>query len=727
VKLMRVLCLLVSALVCFCQEIPRGSGRPKIGVALEGGGALGLAHIGVLRWFEQHQIPIDYLAGTSMGGLVGGMYATGMRAEEIRDLVSKIDWKEALDGQAPFKSLSFRRKEDKRAFQNNLEFGLRNGFSGPAGLSAGQQITYLLDRAALPYSNLKTFDDLPIPFRCVAVDLASGKQHVFESGALGEAMRATMSLPAIFTPVTNEKNIWVDGGLLNNLPVDVVKKMGADIVIAVYLNPSPFQPQNKQSLFSVMNRSIGAMIEANELHSLEAADLVVSVDLAGYTGSNYGASAQIIGKGSQGAEKKAALLAKLAVDDGAWQQHLAFRESRRNRSTRPPEFVEVTGAEPRLAAAIEKELANHTGRDLDFDQLEKDIDKVSGVGDFTRFSYLSATRNGTPGLEVRAETKDYAPPLVNIGFLIDGANLDNVRWTMNARITALDVGGFRSEWRTDLSLGSTWGLASEYYRPFSGTSKWFAAPRVFAINAPLDLYDRSIHLAQYRFRRYGGGADLGYAIDRFSELRLGYEGGYASDSLSIGAPVLPTPAGRTGITSLQYNLDQLDSPVVPRTGQIARLRVGWTDASPGASKPFPIADAFFGFTRPVSKRGSAYAEASGGTTFGNTGTGLPQYFVGGPGQLGAYGEDEIRTDQYWLGRLGYVHELFSLPPIVGRKMYVTASYEVAKAYGSPGISKLPNGGSVGFVVETLFGPIFVGGSVGDSGHHAVYFSLGRFF
>ena len=723
---MRLLCLLAVALECFCQQRYSSIDRPKIGLVLEGGGALGFAHIGVLQWFEEHRIPIDYVAGTSMGGLVGGMYATGMRAGDIRNLVSKIDWQEALDGQTAYQALAFRRKEDKSAFQNNLEFGLRNGFSAPGGLSSGQRITYLLDRAALPYSDLKSFDDLPIPFRCVATDLNSGKQHVFENGPLGEALRATMSLPAIFTPVMNKTNIWVDGGLLNNLPVDVAKKMGADIVIAVYLNPSPFRPDSKQSLFKVMNRSISVMIEANELHSLEAADLVVSVDLSGYSSTNYAASSEIIARGFEGAGKKSPLLAKLALDEAAWQQHLAFRESR-IRAAPAPSFIQVSGTDPRLSAAIQKELTNHTGKTLDLDQLEKDIDVITGGGRFTSFSYNMTGLEGRSGLQIRADEKDYAPPLLNIGFLVDGSDVNNVRWTTNARITALDVGGFRSEWRTDLSIGSTWGISSEYYRPISATSKWFVAPRALAMSTPFDLYHRSTQLAQYRIRRYGGGVDWGYAINRFSEFRLGYEVGYLDPSLSIGSPVLPEPRGQTGISSIRYNLDQLDSPLVPRTGQIVRFRAAWIDAAPGASQGFPLSEVSAGVIRPVSKRGSAYLQAFGGTTFGHDDTGIPQFFLGGPSQWNAYGTNELRTNQYWLARVGYVHELFSLPPLLGYKTYFTSAYELGQAQRAPGVSRLPNDGSLGLVAETLIGPLFVGGSVGDSGHRRVYFSLGRFF
>src|SRR5580704_5315748 len=181
-------------------QIQPGTSRPKIGVALEGGGALGLAHIGVLQWFEDHHIPIDYLAGTSMGGLVGGLYASGKTPQQLHELVKAQNWDVILGGAIPYEDLSFRRKEDKVAFPNSILLGLRKGLALPGGLNAGQQISLLIDRETLPYSGVKTFDDLPIPFRCVATDLVGGKEVVFSQGDLAEALRATMSIPAIFSP-----------------------------------------------------------------------------------------------------------------------------------------------------------------------------------------------------------------------------------------------------------------------------------------------------------------------------------------------------------------------------------------------------------------------------------------------------------------------------------------------------------------------------------------------
>src|SRR6516225_2842113 len=221
--------LLALVLVCLAstigltQNAPTAGNRPKIGLVLEGGGALGLAHIGVIQYLEEHRIPVSYVAGTSMGGLVGGVYATGRDAAEVRELVESINWDEVISGQTAYNDLSFRRKQDAREYPSGLEFGLRKGVQFPSGFNSGQQVDLILDRVALPYSQLQSFGDLPIPFACVATDLVTKSEHVFRSGPLDLALRSTMSLPGIFTPVVHEGHVFVDGGLLNNIPVRVAK------------------------------------------------------------------------------------------------------------------------------------------------------------------------------------------------------------------------------------------------------------------------------------------------------------------------------------------------------------------------------------------------------------------------------------------------------------------------------------------------------------------------
>ena len=261
--------------------------RMRVGVALEGGGALGLAHIGVLRWFEQHHIPIDYISGNSMGGLVGGLYATGQSPDQIEKLVKKMDWPVYLEGATPFEDLSFRRKEDARAVQSSLAIGFKKGAALPSGMNAGNQISLLLDRETLAYSDVKSFDDLPTPFRCVATNLVTGKAHVFSSGPIGTAMRSTMSLPGIFAPVADGPNLYVDGELVDNLPTDLVRDMGPDVVIAIHLEVSPTTAADLKTLFGTLGRSLQISSANSEVRGMAAADIVVKVDVQKFTALDF--------------------------------------------------------------------------------------------------------------------------------------------------------------------------------------------------------------------------------------------------------------------------------------------------------------------------------------------------------------------------------------------------------------------------------------------------------
>ena len=296
---------------------------------------------------EEHRIPVYFVGGTSMGGLVGGMYSMGMTPAEIEKLVAGIDWDSALGRQISYQDLSYRRKQDRRDFQNSLEFGMRNGFRAPGGLNSGQEITFLLNRNVLPYSDLKSFDDLPIPFRCVAVELNTGEAHVFDHGPLAEALRATMSLPAIFTPVRQGDRVYSDGGLLDNLPVDVVKKMGADIVIGIHLDALP-EAADQQSLFSVMGRSVSLVIAANELRSMQQADVLVAVDLKGFSSSEYKRGEEILKRGYEAAARKGPILSTFALTEDEWRRHIEQRQARKRLSVPVPLVVEVSGVNGEL-------------------------------------------------------------------------------------------------------------------------------------------------------------------------------------------------------------------------------------------------------------------------------------------------------------------------------------------------------------------------------------------
>ena len=725
-------CFLFIAVVVFnatlavSQESPPEPKRPKIGLVLEGGGALGLAHIGVLQWLEEHHVPISYVAGTSMGGLVGGIYATGSSPTEIRDLVHEIDWDVVLRGEIPFRDLSYRRKEDAVEYPNSLEFGLKKGIQFPEGFNSGHQVGLLLDRISLPYSEMKSFNDLPTPFACVATDLVTAKPHVFRDGSLAQALRSTMSLPGIFSPVRTSESIFVDGGLLDNLPVDVAQEMGSDLVIAVQLQSRDLKPAASLSSLGVLGQSISVVIAANELRSMQKADILISVPLTEYNSMEYEKEDALIQEGYKAAASKAAVLSAFSVDDAGWQEYLDKRHSRR-RETPAPQFVEVIGTKPSLARDMERQLSINSGKPVDTATLDRQLTNFAGVGRYSRLGYRMVERDNQQGLLILADEKQYAPPIVRPLILIDGGQYNNVQFVLGARITFFDLGSVGSEWRNDVAVGSQYGVQSEFYRPFGGTHRWFVAPRAFATNSRAVYYQGATLISDYRNRQAGGAFDIGYSFNQTGEVRIGYEIANQKFYPSEGPATLGTLHGRVGKTSLRYNFIDQDNAIIPRSGSELHFRAQWTDATPGATSGFPVTEIQMNLFKPVKEPSSVFFAAQGGTSFTYHQTGVPPFSLGGNQNLVAYGTNEFLTNQYFLFKAGYLHELLELQPIVGEKLYAIVGFEAAKVYGLSNVSSLPMDGFGGLIVNTFFGPVLIGGAYGATGHHKVFFRLGRLF
>ena len=723
-------CLLVIVAWSSSNMFPQDAGptakRPKLGLALEGGAALGLAHIGVLQWLEEHRIPVSYVAGTSMGGLVGGIYATGKSPAEIRALVEQIDWDEVLHGEIPFQDLAYRRKEDAEAYPNGLEFGIKQGIRFPEGFNSGHQVGLILDRIAVGYSEMKSFDDLPVPFACVATDLVAGKQHVFRGGSLSQALRATMSLPGIFTPVRTGDSVFVDGGLLDNLPVDVAKDMGSDLVVAIHLQKKPLGADESLSSFGVLGRSVSVVIAANELRSMEQADILISVPVSGYGSSDYKKSAAIIQLGYKAAAAKASLLSRFSLDENAWNNYISQRDTRR-KGTPSPEFIEVTGTKPALATEIKHALSNNIGQPVDSAKLDQQLNSLLGVGRYSRLGYRMIERDDQQGLLIVADEKEYGPPIIRPLVVIDGSEYDRVQFILGARITFLDVGSFGSEWRNDVKVGSEYGVRSEYYRPVGQNLRWFVAPQIFAQNNQEDFYSRETLVAEYRDRQGGGAFDAGHLFGRSSELRLGYEAAEQKFSPSVGSAAFGTLQGRIGKTSLRFNRIGRDNPIIPTRGFDLHFRTEWSDANPGAKAGFPLAETQMTVFKPLNFASSVFFTAAGGTTFTYHQTGLPPFSLGGNQNLVAYGTNEFLTNQYFLFKTGYIRRLWHLPPLLGDKIYALGTYEIAKVYDLKTVSSLPTDVAGALVINTIFGPVIVGAAFGASGHYKFFYRVGRVF
>jgi NTE family protein len=729
--------LLTLALLAVSVEAPiagaqqpevKPASRPKVALVFEGGGALGFAHIGVIDWFEEHHIPVDYVAGTSMGGLVGGLYASGMSPKEITNFIRGISWTAVLSGQVPFPALSYRRKEDRLAFPNRLEFGLKHGFSVPNGLNSGSAVGLLLDQQMLPYYELKNFDDLPIPFRCVATDLTTGKAHIFKDGSLAQAMRSTMSIPGVFAPVEHGTQVFSDGAAVDNLPVDVARQMGADIVIAVYLDTGTFDQKSLNSLVGVAGRNVEIMISANELNSMKNANILLKADVSKFTSGDFEESAQIIPKGVEVAERHSAELEKYAVSDAEWQAYLAQRNARRKTRLPQPKFVDIYGMHGVQQTEIANEFQKYVNKPIDTQKIEDTITDIQGTGIYSSISYNLIDRNGETGLLVRPRLKNYGPPFLNVGITLLSNDANNIELGLGGRATFFGMMGPGSELRLNASVGEEAGVSGELYKPLIVGKRYFVAPRAYYGHTVSAFFSGSQQLAEYTQEKNGFGADLGYRFSAKAELRVGEDYQWFGESLRIGTPIEQTFHITPFVSNVRFQYLGQDSVQVPTRGTEFRTQYNYLTQRPNSGAGYSQWNSTISHFIPVGHRGIIFGTGSGGTSFGAKDLGLAGFSLGGPLRLSAYHQGELLGSDYFLAQTGYLHRLFRLNPVIGDAIYAAGFYEIGKVWdGAAGTPNLPNDISGALVMKTLIGPLYGGASIGDSDHRKWFFGLGRVF
>lgn len=701
----------------------------KIGLVLSGGGARGVAHIGVLEWFEQNRIPVHFVAGTSMGGLVGALYSMGTSPAEMRQLMRNQNWTDLLSSGPSFDKLSFRRKQDKRDFQVGLEIGLRKGVSLPLGVSSAHYIGLLIDRLALPYHDLKSFDDLPIPFRCVATDFLNAKPEVLKDGSLASAMRATMSIPGVFPPVERDGKTLVDGGLMNNIPTDVVREFKPDVVIAVDTGTPLGDLQAIGSIVGILEQSVTVMTINNERQNLRLADIIIAPDLGNISALDFIGLDNIADAGFKAAAIKNVVLSRFALSESDWQEHLAERQAKRRATIPAPTDLQIAGVEADAKKALQRRLDDHAAKPLDTSKLENDLTTITGQGRYESFNYGLKTDGDKTVLEIRPREKSHAPPAIVTGVEIDGSEVNAINFTLGARATVFDVGGYGAEWRIDAKIGFGNLFATEYFRPI-GERGFFVAPRVAYRRDRQGVFEGRTRLAEYQADRFGAGGDFGVLTAR-SEFRFGYEYTRVYARTSTGNPELPSFDGNFNVARVRWTFDGQDSATVPTRGLRLTAEGRWYFSAPDAKQDFPQAEVRLSQFIPMSTKGSLFFAGAGGSAFGREVPPIQQFLLGGPFRFGAINRDELRVNQYFLATGGYLHKLDELPSLIGGNIYAGAWFDQLGVSGgfTPQFDSQRHRSafSLGFVMDTKVGPFSIVGTRGEGGRGKVYFSLGRFF
>ena len=666
-----------------------------------------------------------------MGSIIGAMYATGMSPIEIRDFALKVNWDQALLPEPVYRDLSFRRKQDRRDFLVKAALGFKHGLEGPNGYNPGQGVGLLLDRIAFPESTIASFDELPIPFRCVATDMQSGEAVVLHQGSLAQAVRASMAIPGVFTPVEIKGRMLADGGMVQNIPVETVRAMNADVVIAIELRLPPGDISQLGSLTGVLSRAIDVMITQNERRSLPLADAKVSVDMTGFWVTDYSRVSELIRLGYGSAASQSEALLPYAIQDPAeWQRYLDERGARMRSPIKKVDAIQVTGGDSDTNRRIEHQLSNNVRGPLHLPSLERQLTRIAGEGEFDDLGYEGFVQNGVPTLGITAHEKSYGPPFLDLGLNVQGSGVAAFDFSAGARVTFMDIAHHGGEWRNDLLFGSANLAATEFYQPIA-QSRFFLSPYAFASKYARNSFNGLTRVAVFGDERAGGGFDIGYNSGRRSELRVGYALFDGKLAPLVGAAGLPIAHGSTGQVRARFVWDGQDSPSVPSSGTRIVASLARILQSPGIAHAIDQFDVQTSNFLPLSGKTSLFADVAGGSTFNGNAGPFQVFELGGPFRLGAYLRDTFLGNNYAYASFGFRRELYRLPQLIGKKVYWGGWYEAGSAFGTstgnPGPVVVRGTFDLGIISDTIVGPIAIAGSVSPTGQSRVNFSIGRLF
>lgn len=703
--------------------------RPRVGLALGGGAARGIAHVGVLEWFEEHRIPVDAIAGTSMGGLVGGLYAAGLTAAEVRTSVAGVDWGRLFGGEIEYAHQSFRRKEDRRAYPVRNELGLRDGLRLVQSLEPGHYIEQLLSRLVLPHAVPLDFDALPIAFRSVATDLEAATVVEIGSGSLASALRATMAIPGVFQPVERDGLLLADGGMLNNVPADVVGPMGVDVVIAVDVSVPLLTREEMQSWVGLAGQALTLMMNERTRTVLdEHADYVIVPPLDGISLMDWRRFDTIRALGYRAAAEAGEELAHLSLPPAAWERHLEERRRRGAASPIEPRFVRVEGVAGRDADEVAQAVDPVLETELDPDELELRLTLLAGRGRYGSLGYDLARDGDETGIVVRAHDKPHGPPFLDLVTEVEylGSELDLSGGT---RLTIMDAGTRDAELRLDLALELGWEVDAllDYYLPVGGSAV-FLAPRI-GLHSRRQRVAVDEDLPEYRNRRGLAAFDLGVAFGPSSQLRIGYEGARLRARDESRAPTLEDLDGWEHGGRARWVYDGHDHWLVPGSGTRIETEARWLTTAPGEPSGFVQARLTTSTFFSIGRRGRVFLMLSGTTAFDDQLSPFYQSTLGGPFRLGAYDRDRFRGVGTGYVGTGYLHEVGRLPDLAGGAIYAGVWLESGRVKAGdalPKASQTDPGTSVsaGLLVDTLLGAVFASGSIA-SGSRRMHVGLGR--
>jgi NTE family protein len=702
---------------------------PRIGLALSGGGARGLAHVGVLKVLEEMRIPISCVTGTSMGAIVGGTFASGRSPAAMEKIVVAANWNDIFRDAPPRKEIAVRRKFDDYKTLFKPEFGVKDGgLSLPKGVIAGVSIEAFFRELATPAFGIGDFNKLPIPFHAMATDIETGESVVLDRGSLAQAMRASMSVPGAIAPVEIDGRLLVDGGIANNLPINEARRMCGDVIIAVNISTPPLKRDELTSALSVTAQLInflGKQTVDEQIRSLGAKDVLISPDLGDISASTFDRAQDAITIGEKATRAMTDKLARYSLPP---EQYAALRSQQLadSKALGTVDDIRVEGLKrtnPAVALAL---IESKPGEPLTEEKLSADLRRIYGTGDFESISYrMVGGETGPRAMIIEPVEKAWGPDYLRFGLGLAADFSGDAQFNALVQYRKSWLNRLGAEWTTEVQIGQNTHLSTEFYQPLNEAGKWFVAPNFFVGQQVRGVFDGEDKVAEYLTSVTQGGLDLGAVLGTWGQLRGGYVMSRVYARVDTGSPVLPSIRATTAGLRAALFIDQTDHAWFPRAGY------GMFGTAYSAMESL---GSEVGYNRievqgRVIKSWGAHtlnASASGGSSLGSDMPAYESFTLGGPQRLSAYRINEFAGRQYAFGRLMYYNRTLPLPDLLGSGVYVGGSAEVGRI--SDRVDGLPQPGTVWssslfLGADTFLGPAYVGVGVG-AGRWSLYLLLG---
>ena len=725
-RLLSCLLLCLCPLMLFAAEAP----RPKVGLVLSGGAARGLAHVGVLKALEEQGIHIDAIAGTSMGAVIGGLYASGYKIDELEKLALGIDWKEALSDAPEREDVPFRRKQDDRDFlvKQKLSFRDDGSLGLPLGVIQGQNLALLLESLLAHSSDIRDFDKLPIPFRAVATDIVNGEKVVFRKGHLPQVIRASMSIPAVFAPVEINGQLLVDGGMVDNIPVDVAREMGVDMVIVVDIGTPLRGRKQLNTVFDILNQSITLMTRSNsevQLASLKPDDILIQPALASYGTTDFGRALDIINAGYRATQVMEKRLAGLRQSTDVQLAEARTAEERTPVIT----AIKIENDSKIGDSVIRYYIRQPVGEPLDLGRLQRDMGTLYGLDYFDQVQYRVVHKGQERTLVISARGKRSGTDYLRLGLNLSDDMRGDSAFNIGASYRINGINQLGAEWLTRVQLGDKQELYSEFYQPLDAGSRYFVAPYINARSQNVEAILDNDPIAEYRLERYGFGLNFGRQIGNSGEIRVGVGEAWGEANVRIGDQDLPSTSFNEGFYDIKYSFDSLDNVYFPHSGEDIALSVRQFEPGLGSDERYRQWE--FKLDKALSSGPDTWILGGRyGRTLDTANVVTSSFLLGGARQLSGFREDAISGQNISLMRAVYYRRLtprsylpFDFP------LYAGASLERGRAWNNDNEfdSGYINAASIFIGFDPPLGPLNFSYGFNDDDQKALYLNLGQTF